>query len=147
MTANFVCYIDNIYENSNDKSELSISPYSFAENPSGNIEDCTIPESASGVILFKNEIEGRDEFNFPNVTEFNPTDIKQYIVAENFLSTPQIYAKFSVPKSLMDGIIGAFVLRDGTLFPVTETQKEMYEMIPLNLIKDGKYQKPASTLS
>ncbi len=140
MTSDFACYIDNIYENLNDKSEIKISPYSFSEVQTSNIEDCFIPNNASAVILFKNEIAGRDSFGFPILEKFNPTNIRQFVITtEEFLGLPKLYARYSLPKSLMDGVVGAYVLRDGTLFVMNERQKKLYTPILLSSIKNGKY--------
>lgn len=143
MKANFALLVDNIYENSNDKDQIIISPETIVEIKSNNIEDCTIPKTTSAVVLFKNEINGRDEYGVPIIDEFNPTDIKQYVITtEEFLILPRLYERFSVPKDLMEGASGAYVLRDGTLFIMNEYTKKEYTPILLSSIdENGKIKK------
>ena len=107
MEANFVYYVNNIFKSSNDKEEIQISPEQIFEIPSTEISDIKIPTESSAIIIFKNSIVGRDKDGTPLIENFNPTDIKQYVVTkENFLTLPKLYARFSVAKDLMDGYIG-----------------------------------------
>ena len=80
-----------IFKSSNDKEEIQISPEQIFEIPSTEISDIKIPTESSAIIIFKNSIVGRDKDGTPLIENFNPTDIKQYVVTkENFLTLPKL---------------------------------------------------------
>lgn len=148
MEANFVYYVNNIFKSSNDKEEIQISPEQIFEIPSTEISDIKISTESSAIIIFKNSIVGRDKDGTPLIENFNPTDIKQYVVTkENFLTLPKLYARFSVAKDLMDGYIGAYVLRDNTLFVMTEKMKNLFTPILENEINEQGFIKPQQNQS
>lgn len=148
MEANFVYYVNNIFKSSNDKEEIQISPEQIFEIPSTEISDIKIPTESSAIIIFKNSIVGRDKDGTPLIENFNPTDIKQYVVTkESFLTLPKLYARFSVAKDLMDGYIGAYVLRDNTLFVMTEKMKNLFTPILENEINEQGFIKPQQNQS
>lgn len=66
---------------------------------------------------------------------------------ENFLTLPKLYARFSVAKDLMDGYIGAYVLRDNTLFVMTEKMKNLFTPILENEINEQGFIKPQQNQS
>lgn len=139
MTANFVYAVSNIYNSSNEKHEIKLSPEAISEVDSFNIEDYRIPSNASAIILFKNKITGRDSSGTPIIEEFAPTDIKQYVITkEDFLTLPKLYARYSVAKDLIEGVVGAYVLRDDTLFVMTEKMKNLFTpILESSLDKNG----------
>lgn len=141
MKLNFLCTIDNIYASSDENDNIILENQVFTEVSSDRIEDQKIPSSASAIILFKNEarmIDGKAV-----IEEFNPSQIQQFVITtEPFLRLPELYARYSLPKDLMDGYVGAYILRDGTLFIMTDELKKSYTPILASLLdKDGNFLK------
>lgn len=137
MIANFVYIISNIYESSNIENEIVLEQHHAKEVQTDRIEDIVIPKNASAIILFKNEILNRSGGE-PTIEKFCPTNIKQYVITTGeFLSLPKLYLTYSVAKDLIDDAVGAYVLRDGTLFLVNENQKRTFTPIQASEIDES----------
>lgn len=140
MEANFVCFIENISKSSNDKNEISLQEQDIKEVNSDKIEDITIPNSASVVVLFKNQIEGRGEGGTPIIETFEPTNIKHFVITKQpYLNVPALLSLPEFPKHAAEGISGGFLLRDGTLFLVNDEMKKIYTpILEQNIDERGK---------
>lgn len=141
MNANFLYIISNITQNSNEKGEIVFNSHDIQESSTDKIENIVIPENASMVILFKNEISGRESDGTPKIEKFKPTEIKKYIITtQPLLNLPSLLARADFPRHAADGISGAYVLRDGTLYLTDDETKRSLIPILESSIKNGKVQ-------
>lgn len=139
MKSDFICTIDNISESSDEHDNIILEEQAFRETTSDKIEEQVIPNTASAVILFKNE--AHLENGKVVMDNFAPTDIQQFVVTtEPFLRLPELFARFSLSKDLLEGCVGAYVLRDGTLFLMNDSLRKLYSpILTSSLDKNGRF--------